>query len=150
MDRPSIIGRYLGHFGSATLAAGVIGMILSLMLSGLFKEPLLPGALLGGAIMGYLVNRNVRDVAALLVWLVPLAWLTYGILDSTKSFSQDWSHQSRLADIWDNFFGTHCGGSECGNELLFTSPFLSSVSYSITSYIVSRKASPQPDVRVNP
>lgn len=59
--------RYLGHLGSATLATGVIAVCLSFMLSGVFKEPLLPGALLGGAIMGYLVNRNMRDATALLV-----------------------------------------------------------------------------------
>jgi hypothetical protein len=138
MDRPSIIVRYLGHFGSATLAAGIIGVILSFMLSGIFKEPLLPGALLGGAIMGYLVNRNVRDIAALLVWLVPLAWLFYGIRDSAAYYSEAWAQQSRSAYIWDNFFGTHCSGSECLNELLFTAPFLSSVAYSITAYFASR------------
>ena len=31
--------------------------------------------------MGYPVNRNVRDLTAFLVWLVPLAWLIYGIRD---------------------------------------------------------------------
>ena len=130
--------RYLGHLGSATLAAGVIAVILSFMLSGVFKEPLLPGALFGGAIMGYLVNRNMRDLAALLVWLVPLAWLIYGIRDSAASYSEAWAQQSRSAYIWDTFFGTHCGGSECLNELLFTAPFLSSVAYSITAYFASR------------
>jgi hypothetical protein len=130
--------RYLGHLGSATLAAGIIWMILSLMLSGLFREPLLPAALLAGAIMGYLVNRNMRDLSARLVWIIPLVWLIYGIHDDTGSFSQAWAHQSRSAYIWDNFFGTHCSGTECLNELLFTAPFLSSVAYSLTAYFVSK------------
>jgi len=125
--------------GSATLAAGAISAMLQLTL--LFRAPFFLGALLGGAIMGYLVNRNVRDLMALLVWLVPLAWLIYGIRDFTASYSEVWAHQSRSAYIWDNFFGTRCSGSECLNELLFTTPFLSSISYSVTSYVMSRKAS---------
>jgi hypothetical protein len=80
----------------------------------------------------------MRDATALLVWLVPLAWLIYEIRDSAASYSELWAHQSRSAYIWDNFFGTHCGGSECGNELLFTAPFLSSVSYSIAAFFASR------------
>jgi hypothetical protein len=128
--------RYLGHFGSATLAAGVTAGILEVTAP--FRNPFFLGALLGGAIMGYLVNRKVRDVAALLVWLVPLAWLIYGIRDSSASYSEAWTQQSRFAYIWDNFFGTHCSGSECLNELLFTAPFLSSVTYSITAYFASK------------
>jgi hypothetical protein len=138
MNRPSMPVRYLGHLGSATLAAGIIGVILSFMLSGIFKEPLLPGALLGGAVMGFLVNRNGWDVTALVVWLVPLAWLIYGIRDSSASYSEAWGQQPRSAYIWDTFFGTHCSGSECLNELLFTAPFLSSVAYSITAYFASK------------
>jgi hypothetical protein len=140
--------RYLGHLGSATLAAGAIAAMLQL--TPLFRTPFFLGALFGGAIMGFLVNRNARDLTALLVWIVPLAWLIYGIRDSTASYSQAWAHQSRSAYVWDNFFGTRCSGSECLDELLFTTPFLSSISYSVTSYLVSRKASPQPDDGVNP
>jgi hypothetical protein len=80
----------------------------------------------------------VRDLTGLLVWLVPLAWLIYGISESAMSYSQAWAHQSRSAYIWDNFFGTHCSGTECLNELLFTAPFLSSVAYSLTAYFVSK------------
>lgn len=140
--------RYLGHLGSATLAAGAIAAMLQL--TPLFRTPFFLAALLGGAIMGYLVNRNARDLTALLVWIVPLAWLIYGISESAMSYSQAWAHQSRSAYICDNFFGTRCSGSECLDELLFTTPFLSSISYSVTSYIVSRKASRQPDDGVNP
>jgi hypothetical protein len=130
--------RYLGHLGSATLAAGLIGVILSASLSGMFKEPLFFTMLLGGASMGYLVNLNMRDLSACLVWIVPFIWLVYGIQDATGSVSQAWAHQSRFAYIWDNFFGTRCSGTECMNELLFTAPFLSSISYSITAYFISR------------
>jgi hypothetical protein len=64
--------RYLGHLGSATLAAGLIGVILSATLSGMFKERLFFTMLLAGAIMGYLVNRKMRDLSARLVWIIPL------------------------------------------------------------------------------
>jgi len=143
LGKPShmLIIRYLGHFGSATLAAGVIAVVLEVTMP--FRDPFFLGALLGGAIMGYLVNRNMRDLTALLVWIIPLAWLIYGIRDSSAHYSEVWSHQSQSAYIWDSFFGTHCGGSECMNELLFTAPFLSSVSYSITAYFASRNI---PDV----
>lgn len=132
--------RYLGHLGSATLAAGIIAAAVEITVP--FRDPFFLGALFGGAIMGYLVNRNVRDLTALLVWLLPLAWLIYGISESAMSYSQAWAHQSRSAYIWDNFFGTLCSGSGCLDELLFTTPFLSSISYSVTSYIMSRKANP--------
>jgi hypothetical protein len=143
-----LLVRYLGHLGSATLAAGIIAAAVEITVP--FRDPFFLGALFGGAIMGYLVNRNVRDLTGLLVWLVPLAWLIYGISESAMSYSQAWAHQSRSAYIWDNFFGTRCSGSECLDELLFTTPFLSSVSYSITSYIVSSRASPQSDDQINP
>lgn len=129
--------RFLGHLGSATLAACLIAALLEVAIP--FKDPFFLGALLGGAIMGYLVNRKVRDITAYLVWIIPLAWLVYGIRDSAASYSQVWAHQSRSAYIWDDFFGTHCGGSECLNKLLFTGPFLSAISYSITSYLLSIK-----------
>ena len=135
---PIKLVRYLGHLGSATLAAGIIAAAVEITVP--FRDPFFLGALLGGAIMGYLVNRNARDLTALLVWLVPLAWLIYGISESATSYSQAWAHQSRSAYIWDKFFGTRCSGSECLDELLFTTPFLSSVSYSITSYFASLKA----------
>ena len=138
LGKPShmLIIRYLGHFGSATLAAGVIAVVLEVTMP--FRDPFFLGALLGGAIMGYLVNRNMRDLTALLVWIIPLAWLIYGIRDSAASYSEVWAQQSRSAYIWDNFFGTNSSGSEGLKELLFTAPFLSSVSYSITAYFASR------------
>jgi hypothetical protein len=130
--------RYLGHLGSATLAAVIISVILDFLLSSAIKEPRLLSALIAGAIMGYLVNRNMRDLSARLVCIIPLVWLIYGIHDDTGSFSQAWEHQSRFAYICDNFFGTNCSGTECLNELLFTAPFLSSVAYSLTAYFVSK------------
>jgi hypothetical protein len=142
-----LLVRFLGHLGSATLAAGVMGVILSFTLPRVFKEPLLPFALIAGVIMGYLVNRNMRDLTARWVWIIPLVWLAYGILDSTRFYSTAWSHQSRFADIWDNFFGTRCSGSECMNEFLFTAPFLSSISYSITACFASKKIDDQVKAR---
>ena len=43
-----------------------------------FKGTLFLGALLDGAIMGYLVNRKIRDITPYLVSIIPLAWLAYG------------------------------------------------------------------------
>jgi len=57
--------------GSATLAAGAIAAMLQL--TPLFRTPFFLGALLVVANTGYLVNRNVRDLTAILVWLDPLA-----------------------------------------------------------------------------
>lgn len=134
--------RHVGHLGSATLAAGVISVILSVVLDFLLPrgidESLSLSPLFAGAIVGYLVNRNMRDLSARLVWIIPLVWLVYGIQDATGSFSQAWANKSLSAYIWDNFFGTHCGGTECLNEILFTAPFLSSISYSITAYFASQ------------
>jgi hypothetical protein len=130
--------RYVGHLGSATLAAGVISVILEILLPRGTSASFSLSPLLAGAIMGYLVNRKMRDLSARWVWIIPLVWLVYGIQDATGSFSQAWAHESLSAYIWDNFFGTHCSGTECLNKLLFTAPFLSSVAYSITAYFISK------------
>jgi fructose-specific phosphotransferase system IIC component len=78
--------------GSATLAACLIAALLEVTIP--FKGTSFLGALLGGAIMGYLVNRKIRDITAYLVLIIPLAWLAYGIRGSAGSYSQVWAHQS--------------------------------------------------------
>jgi hypothetical protein len=112
-----LLVRYLGHLGSATLAAGIIAAAVEITVP--FRDPFFLGALFGGAIMGYLVNRNVRDLTGLLVWLVPLAWLIYGISESAMSYSQAWAISPGL-----HTFGTTSLGRAVADQSAWTNFFL--------------------------
>ena len=68
--------QFLGHLGSATWQPCLIAALVEVTIP--FKGTLFLGALLDGAIMGYLVNRKIRDITPYLVSIIPLAWLAYG------------------------------------------------------------------------
>lgn len=136
-------GRYVLHVAIATVGGLIFAFFGSSVFSGgaVFNEPVWSAAIIGGAVLGFLVNRRFRDGYAALAWVIPLVWVVYGVFDEAHHFSHAWSQQTLLGDLWDNFFGADCGGSECLYELLFSAPFLSSLAYSLSALLVLRSKS---------
>lgn len=129
---------FLGHLLIAVVGSFLVYLPFYVVLSTLLKEPLLPAVLLAGAVVGYFMNRKEKDRSAYFIWVVPLIFVGYEILDNSRSFSQSWAHQSFPRFIWDNFFGQECGGSECLDELFFTAPLFAATGYSVAAYFAPR------------
>lgn len=103
-------------------------------LGAIFKEPIVPAAIVGGGLLGYLVNKKMVDLSASFVWILPSIWLFREILDTAKTFSPSWAGTNLSSYIWDNYFGSQCGGSECLNEVLFSAPCVAAIAYSVTAF----------------
>lgn len=107
-------------------------------------EPYSPAIALTAFLLGYFISPRVRKgQAATFVWVVGLLWLMYGMYDSVGYWSASWSpEKTRWGYMLANLFGptAKCGGSECAGELLFTTPFTASVTYSIAAYIRKRRS----------
>jgi hypothetical protein len=77
------------------------------------------------ACLGFISHRFSQSRSALWVWLLPTGVLALNVLPSMV--------HPRTGPNWafDNYFGRHCGGTECLYELFITGPFYTSVAYTI-------------------
>jgi len=79
-----------------------------------------------GFILGALSHRVFRTRGAAWVWILPLCILLWNILTwNTGGYGTYWR------GVWDNYFGSNCGGSECLYEFFVTVPFYTSSAYSL-------------------
>ena len=79
-----------------------------------------------GLLLGFILAKYMRREVMVWIWLFPLAFLCIGILFIVKDYSSVWSH----------FFGNGCNVTErCFDQMLFTLPLVSSVSYSLGARI---------------
>jgi hypothetical protein len=83
-------------------------------------------SVLTGFILGTLSRRFFRTWSAAWVWVLPLCVLLWGI-----STWQTGGYGSYWHDVWDNYFGSNCGSSECLYEFFVTVPFYTSLAYSL-------------------
>jgi len=83
----------------------------------LLDEPYFIAPILAGFFLGRLGGRFFRSASTVLLWIVPAAVLLLGMASGHEM------------NVWDNYFGSRCGGSECASEWLFTAPFYTSVAY---------------------
>jgi len=87
----------------------------------------------GGILAQVFSRKSALDgKIAKLVWIPPLLLLMAAIY-SWRSQASDNSWR----DVWNNFIGTHCGSSECLNEVI-TAVFAGAVAYSASSYLFLR------------
>ena len=95
--------------------------------------------LLAGFTLGALGRRFSRTREAAWVWVLPFCILLWNIFTwKTGGYGAYWQ------GVWDNYFGSDCGGSECLYEFLVTVPFYTSLTYSLgwlISGLVAPKAS---------
>ena len=146
----SLVAQYVVAVGGAM----IIGLLPEAYLSRFYYNtdlnPYSPAIALAALVLGYLVSVRIRKgQAATFVWVVGLLWLAFGMYDSTRNWSASWSpEKTRWAYIVANFLGPTyaCSGSECLNELFFTTPFTASIAYSIGAYIRRRQGRRRPQV----
>ena len=110
-----------------------------------YLAPYSPAIALIAFLLGYFLSPRVKKgQAATFVWVVGLLWLIYGMYDGLGYWSASWSpEKTRWSAMLAGLFGPtdKCSGSECLGELIFTTPFAASVTYSIAAYIRKRRSS---------
>jgi hypothetical protein len=85
----------------------------------LLDEPYFITPILSGFLLGKVGAHFFHSASAVLVWIVPAAILVVSMASAPGM------------NIWNNYFGSGCGGSECAYEWLFTAPFYTSVAYTV-------------------
>ena len=104
-------------------------------------EPYSPMIAATAFLLGYFVaGRILHGRAADFVWIVGFVWLLVGIYITATSIPS-WSPER---NPWNymlaNLFGpTSKCDSECLGEVLFTTPFTASITYSVGAYLRKRQ-----------
>jgi hypothetical protein len=89
-------------------------------------EPYFLAPILAGFVLGGLSHRFFGTRAAAWVWVPPAVVLLWNIFTWKNG-----GYRPYWPDVWHNYFGSDCGGSECLYELFVTAPFYTSVAYSL-------------------
>ena len=95
----------------------------------LLNEPYYAGPVLCGFILGAIGRRFFRSRSALCVWIVPAVILLFHVL--TWEGASSATGAAYWPDVWANYFGSDCGGSECLYEFFVTLPFFTSLAYTL-------------------
>jgi carbon starvation protein CstA len=99
-------------------------------------NPLLWGP---GLILGLLVNRFVLRRTACWVWLVGMAWMAFGTLESLSTYRARFlgicSPFDRIAS---GFFSYRAYCGDAGNATYFTLPMFSAIAYSLGAWVALR------------
>lgn len=90
----------------------------------LVDEPYYIAPVLIAFCLGFLARRFFRNRTGGWVWVVPAFFLLAGILSW-----QNGGYRPYWPDVWNNYFGSDCGSSECLYEFFVTAPFYTSVAY---------------------
>ena len=133
----------IGQFVLAVIVSAVPGLLLDALLDShyhnLFLDKNWPVPAIFALLLGYFLDPPVtRRIGATSVWIVGLLWLGAGIWDTSSGWSPKWSTEpSRWVYMVHSLFGktTQCSGSECMGELVFTMPFIVSVTYSLGAFV---------------
>jgi hypothetical protein len=127
---PDWFGTLASWFNLAT--AGLLPARIGRSLAWLVAEPFFPLPVLAGLVLGYLVNRRLRNWFAALVWVPPAAALIYTIATwRVYAFRTYWE------DVWASLFL----GKDIASVLI-TAPFYTAVAYSVGSYAGYRSGRP--------
>lgn len=121
-------------FGCAILT----GAVWLKWLDPLIEPPVFPLQLAAAFLLGLALNRHFSSRVACWVWIPPLAILAWDVSNWANSPAPLWDRTSAWRDVWNNYFGTQCQGSECLNELLLTGPFYTAVLYSLGAWAALR------------
>ncbi len=124
------------------IAKGILGNspLKFIVERGGFANPLVWGP---GLVLGLVVNRRTRNPLACWVWLIAVAWLAYGILDSLRGydprFYQGCSARENVVNAFFVLNAYRCGGGSSTLEgLIFTTPAVCSAAYSVGAWIALR------------
>jgi hypothetical protein len=131
------------HFLLAAAGSMLIGFFPEALVSGLYYnsglEPYSPVIALVAFFIGYLLSFRVLGLrAAEWTGILGALWLLVGVHELTSHWNASWSpEKTRWEYALANLFGStlKCSGSECLYEIVFTTPFTASVTYSIGAYL---------------
>ena len=148
------------HLAASTLGAAVVGFVTAFLLAGLTAlvtkntsggnwadhvsdqfilkvagEPYFLFPVLAGIAFGALSYGYSRSSSAAWVWVLPTIALVWNVLTWKNGGAPYWP------DVWDNYFGSGCSGSECLYELFVTMPFYTALAYS-AGWIARRISKP--------
>ncbi len=100
----------------------------------LLDEPYFIAPILAGLTLGLFGRRVFCSDVSKWVWVVPAALLLVGVATwRNGGFRPYWQ------DVWNNYFGSKCGSSECLYEWLLTAPFYTSVAYTLGWIVENRR-----------
>jgi hypothetical protein len=102
--------------------------------STLLNQPYYVAPVLCGLALGALSRYFVRPRWAAWVWVLPMIILLWNLL--TWKGAGPPTTAVYWEDVWGNYFGSDCGGSECMYEVFVTVPFYTSVAYSLGAITV--------------
>jgi hypothetical protein len=89
-------------------------------------EPYFALPVVAGLFLGVMSGRFFRSSSAAWVWVVPTIILVWNLFSW-----QNGGYRPYWPDVWNNYFGSNCGSSECLYELFVTAPFYTSVAYTL-------------------
>lgn len=136
------------HTFLATVGGAIVWMMLGLLVPGLVENvPLLLSPLTWGPglILGFVAGPRMLSRTAYWVWLVPVAWLAYGIWDECRAYRfPPWFPPKGdfIQRAWHIFFLTPTDTKPWGSSplglVIFTIPALSSIAYSFGAWAALR------------
>lgn len=138
---------WVAHYFVAVVGSMVIGFVPEAIVSRIYYntgiEPYSPAIAATAFLLGYFAAGLIfNGRAATFIWIIGLAWMLLGMYDTTRHWSASWSvEKTRWGYMLANLFGPtlKCSDSECLGELLFTTPFTASITYSIAAYLRNRR-----------
>ena len=132
--------RFLGHLALATCGIVVISFLLELtvglvivsqdhrFLDYFVVGPTFAVPIILGLVAGRRFGRRLPALASRLLWLPPLVLL---VSEMYLNYKYRYPGENMRAEIWNNFVGIQCGGSECLTEAFVTAPFVAAVAYAL-------------------
>jgi hypothetical protein len=117
-----------------TSGGNFIDHITQQRVSMLLNQPYYVAPVLCALALGALSRRFVRPRWAAWVWVLPMIILLWNLL--TWKGAGPPTTAVYWADVWADYFGSDCGGSECMYEVFVTVPFYTSAAYSLGAVAV--------------
>jgi hypothetical protein len=157
MALPSFLIQQLASTAGAMLFGALAGIIPPVLISAVTKntsggnwadhvagqsilravgEPYFALPVVAAFFLGVLSSRFFRSSSAAWVWLLPTIILVWNLFSWHNG-----GYRSYWPDVWNNYFGSSCGSSECLYELFVTAPFYTSFAYTL-GWIVQRSLTP--------
>jgi len=106
---------------------------------GTYVEPFAPFAMSVSAMLAIFTTRKLFDDAAVWVWIPGTLLFIVGVVELVRGWSSAWDKSgSALRYAALHLLTPNCGSTECLEQLLFTAPFVCSISYSVASFVTFR------------
>lgn len=135
----STVGAMILGYLAATIPAVLIAAVTKNTSGGnwgdhLVEQPVLRAAgepyfalpVISAFFLGVLSHRYSRSSSAAWVWVLPTVVLIWNLFTwKTGGFRPYWP------DVWNNYFSSDCGSSECLYEIFVTAPFYTSLAYTL-------------------